>query len=81
VATPADLSWEPVVEARSYEVSIHTATGGLVWREQMSGPPAVLPAAVRRSLEPGQSYFWDVQALLSQGERAESELTRFTVRE
>jgi len=80
VPRPVEIDWAPVPAARSYEVRIHTSGGRLVWREQVDGPPAGLPDGVRESLDPRETYFWQVEAIAEDGTRWKSRLVRFTVR-
>ena len=47
----------------------------------MEASPAALPGAVQESLEPGETYFWQVEALSPEGTRGKSRLSRFTIRE
>jgi hypothetical protein len=62
----------------SYRVSVTDASGGLVWRQDVRDTSFVPPAD---TLKPGVSYFWRVEALLSDGRVVESTLHSFTVTE
>jgi hypothetical protein len=62
----------------SYRVLVTDASGGLVWRTDVSDTSVVIPAD---TLKTGVSYFWRVEALLSDGREVESTLHSFTVAE
>jgi hypothetical protein len=79
VPTPTELQWKVVPGAGHYEVTIQTQSGELLWRERIEDPPARLPDAVRDRLQPGETYFWEVEALSEDGARWTSGPTRFTI--
>jgi hypothetical protein len=63
-APPAAFSWPPQEEATGYRLELRDAAGTPLWTSAVLRAPRVaLPAAVRRRLEPGESYAWTVEAL------------------
>jgi hypothetical protein len=81
VPVPKELQWKIVPGALYYEARIYTEAGELLIREKVKDPPAPLPEAVQDKLEPGETYFWQVEAQTEEGIRWKSAPTRFTVRE
>ena len=79
VPAPNELDWKVVPGADAYELRILTPSGELVWEGTTSEPPAQLPDSVREMLRPGETYFWQVEAISKSGERWRSQPTRFSV--
>jgi len=81
VPKPTELDWKIVPPATSYEVTIATPEGEIVWKGTTQAPPLELSQAVREKLEPKETYFWQVEALGEEGRSWSSPQTRFTVRD
>ena len=59
---PTELRWEPVPGAASYAVTMTEVDRTEVWRAEVKGPQAPLPAAVRARIVPGKPFQWQVEA-------------------
>ena len=81
VPQPTELDWKIVPPATSYEVTITTPEGEIVWKGTTQAPPLELPQAVSEQLEPKETYFWQVEALGEEGQSWSSPQTKFTVRD
>lgn len=79
VPLPTELDWKIVPGAVAYDLRIQTSSGTVVWEGTAKEPPAVLPDAVREELEPGRTYFWEVEAYSEGGTRWSSRPTRFSI--
>jgi hypothetical protein len=79
VPPPTMLDWKTVPGAVTYELRIQNPSGTLIWEGTVNEPPAVLPQAVREQLEPGRTYFWQVEAHSESGASWTSQPTRFSV--
>ena len=85
LAVPADggemraaqriLSWERIIGADTYDVTLVDETGGMVWTGETAQPWIECPASV--PLVPGARYAWWVTSGLESGERARSSVRRF----
>jgi hypothetical protein len=75
-----ELKWKAIAGIESYEVSIHTETGDLVWKESVQGSIAILPDSVREALIPGGSYSWQVEVQTDRGEHLKSQSVQFRIR-
>ena len=79
VPKPTELDWKIVPPATSYEVTITTREGELIWKGTAQAPPITLPGPVRDKLEPRGSYVWHVEAFGEEGQSWSSPKTTFTV--
>jgi hypothetical protein len=75
-----ELKWKPITGIESYEVSIYTETGEVVWTETVQGSIAILPESVRERMIPGGSYSWQVKAQTDSGEQLKSQSVQFRMR-
>jgi hypothetical protein len=75
-----ELKWKAITGIEFYEVSIHTETGDLVWKETLQGSVANLPESISEALIPGGSYRWQVRAQTDRGEQLKSESIQFRIR-
>jgi hypothetical protein len=80
VDAPGEIQWKAVGGVDSYEVKIYTEAGELVWKSSEQGVIAVIPESIRETLIPGQTYFWQVEALTAEGDRLKSQMIRFRIR-
>lgn len=76
----SELKWKVIAGVESYEVSIYTEAGDLVWKESVQGSIAILPDSIREALIPGGSYSWQVEALTDEGEHLKSQWVQFRIR-
>jgi hypothetical protein len=72
----AILSWEPMLGAGTYKVTIVDASGTVVWTATTAESWIRIPA--RRVLMPGAVYAFWVSAVLDSGESVESAVHHFT---
>ena len=79
VPKPTELDWKIVPPAASYEVTITTAEGEIIWKGTTQAPPLKLPGPVRERLEPRGSYIWQVEAFGADRQSWHSPKTTFTV--
>ncbi len=81
VATaPAELVWLPVDGAATYVLSLGAIDGTVLWRAEVKGPPADVPAEVESSLLGAVTYYWSVEARGTDGSLlARSELAPFAI--
>jgi hypothetical protein len=67
---PQVLSWKPIEAKAAWQVTLFDAHGTRLWRsEPVRGASTTLPAEVITSLQPGQRYFWSVDAQGTAGAR------------
>lgn len=75
---PTELAWRESEGAADYRLSLRAVDEQLLWQARVPGSPAVLPVAEQNLLLPGVTYFWQVEALDSDGDRlAWSQPVRF----
>jgi hypothetical protein len=78
---PPELRWTPREGARSYRVRLLAVDGTVLWEQEVSAPPARLPAEVAGRLHRAVVYRWTVEALDASGARlALSETVEFRAR-
>jgi hypothetical protein len=75
----SELKWKVIAGVESYEVSIYTEAGDLVWKESVQGSIAILPDSIRKALIPGGSYSWQVEAVTDKGEHLKSQWVQFRI--
>jgi hypothetical protein len=75
-----ELKWKAIAGIESYEVSIRSEAGDLVWKETVQGSMAILPDSAREALIPGGSYSWQVEAKTEGGEHLKSQSVQFRIR-
>jgi hypothetical protein len=80
VASPTELRWKPVGGVRTYNVKLYFASGDLLWEGSSQETKIVLPDSIFETLSPGQTYYWQVEAMTTEGERLKSQIIRFKVR-
>jgi anti-sigma factor RsiW len=74
----AAFTWKSVGVEASYKLTVQDAAGTVLWATTVADTTASLPANV--TLTPGTSYFWSVDARLSDGSSARSGAHSFTAR-
>ena len=75
---PAALGWRAVAGAAAYRVHLLGAGDDVLWRAEVAGPPAPLPAEIMAELHRAVSYHWYVEALAADGTvLGRSETVRF----
>ena len=79
VPKPSELDWKIVPAATSYEITIATPEGDLIWKGTAQSPPMKIPEPVREKLKPRGSYIWQVEALGEDGQTWSSPRMTFTV--
>jgi Putative zinc-finger len=62
-----------------YQVTLSAADGRMLWTSRTADTAAAPPAEVLRDMQPGQPYFWRVDALLSNLRSLTSSDQRFQV--
>jgi len=67
-AAPAELRWEAVAGAVSYDVRIEEVDRTELWRQATTVPTVPLPAAIRVKLLPGKTVVWEVTARNAAGQ-------------
>lgn len=73
-----DLRWRPMGADATYHVSLQDGAGRLVWEATLGDTTATVPRTV--AIDKGETYFWSVDARLSDGRTAASGANRFSVR-
>jgi hypothetical protein len=86
LAAPADgerltagevrLAWHPHGRDALYRVTVQTADGSGVWKNETSDTTATLPPSVQLAV--GATYYWIVDALHADGRSARSAANAFT---
>ena len=69
--------WQTVGEGANYRMSLTRLDGERVWTLETTDTVGVVPDLVL--LEVGETYLWLVDALLSDGSQAKTEVRSFTV--
>lgn len=73
-APPADASvrvdtlvfrWTAIGNGTTYQLTVSDPTGAIVWSEQTTRTSLPLPESAASLFEPGHTYYWRVDALLS----------------
>jgi hypothetical protein len=72
------FSWDRVAGDATYQLTISTETGAVVWTRQTADTSLPLPASVAVRLQPKKTYYWQVDALLPSLRSTSSPLRRFT---
>lgn len=72
------LSWRTAGADASYVVTVQDPAGGVLWTKTTSDTTAILPA--NAPLKSGESYFWSVDAQLSDGTSSRSGAHSFIAR-
>jgi hypothetical protein len=75
-----EIKWKVISGVESYDVSIYTEAGDLMWKETVRGSIAILPDSVRKMLIPGGSYSWQVEARTDKGEYMKSQVVQFRIK-
>lgn len=70
--------WAAVAAAATYQVTVSSEAGAIVWTERTTATSLPLPEAVSSRLEPGRIYYWQVDALFPDLRSATSGPRRFT---
>lgn len=71
--------WSPLEPDALYQVTISAGDGKMLWTARTADTVATPPADVRHRMQPGQSYFWRVDALLTNLRSVTSSDQRFSV--
>jgi anti-sigma factor RsiW len=71
--------WKGIGADVLYQVTVSAADGRTLWSTRSADTLAVPTGALRRELQPGQSYFWRVDALLANLRSVTSGDRRFEV--
>lgn len=64
---PHELRWVALRGAASYDVSLFTVGGEILWRQTVTKVTVRLPDSLIQNLAPMVSYFWSVDALDTTG--------------
>jgi hypothetical protein len=75
---PLEFAWGTAEAGSTYRLTVVDSAGALVWSTETGDTTAVLPADI--ALASGQSYFWYVDALRSDGRSLTSGAQRFSVK-
>lgn len=78
VADVSSLSWTAVGGADLYRAVLFDAEGGVLYEIELADTVAALPDSVQP--EPGESYWWQVEARLGFDRWVASDLVEFSVR-
>lgn len=70
--------WTGAGDQATYQVTVSTEAGAIVWTGRTSDTSLALPPGVAPLLEPGRSYYWQVDAALSDLRSASTGPRRFT---
>jgi anti-sigma factor RsiW len=71
--------WTSAGEQATYQITVSSEAGAIVWTESTRRLDLPLPPAVAERLESGRDYYWQVDALLPDLRSASTGLRRFTV--
>lgn len=78
-APPAELQWETIASATSYDVQIVEVDQTALWRTSTRESRVVIPPQVRSMFVPGKTIQWHVSALRGAKAIADSGVQRFRV--
>ena len=78
VIATASLIWRPAGPSASYLVTVQDTSGAVIWSSALTDTTIAVPASAR--LASGQTYFWSVDARLSNGVSSTTGVRTFTVR-
>jgi len=56
--------WSAAGGGATYQITISTEAGAIVWSGETSDTSARLPAEIARGLQPGRAYYWQVDGVL-----------------
>jgi len=70
--------WTRVAGEATYQITVSTETGAVVWTQQTSDTSLALPAIVTSRLQAKRIYYWQVEALLPDLRSASTPPRRFT---
>jgi len=56
--------WSKAGEEATYQLTLSSEAGAIVWTERTTATSLGLPSQVARGLEPGRLYYWSVDAVL-----------------
>jgi hypothetical protein len=71
--------WTSAGDRATYQLTVSTEAGAIVWSDRTTNTSLALPAAVVGRLELGLDYYWQVDAVLPDLRSASTGPRRFTV--
>ena len=69
---PRDFGWQPVQGAIKYQVRLMEVDRTEVWSTETTDTSVPIPPAVREQMRPGRTFFWEVIARNTAGEKVAS---------
>jgi len=78
-ADTLSFSWTHAGDQATYQITVSTEAGAIVWSVRTTDTSLALPATVGGQLETGQSYYWQVDAVLPDLRSASTGPRRFTL--
>ena len=77
--TPSVVEWNELKSAESYEVELRDVRLNVLWKQQVHGTRAEIPAAVVQKMARGSDYGWRVTAITKAGRRLGATFTTFSI--
>jgi hypothetical protein len=79
-ALPSSCRWKPIAGARLYQITVLDSAGNALGASYTNRSSAELSPDLRRRLQPGGTYLWQVVATGADGKVVgSSQLTRFRI--